>query len=68
MYRKCKAGSTTKERFLEARKEMKEMQLRKQQEKRKEERVNLRKIKREAEVWDFINKKIKKKKWKGNKI
>lgn len=42
MYRKWKAGSTTKERFLEARKEMKQMQLRKQQKKRKEEGVNLR--------------------------
>lgn len=41
--------------------------LKKQKEKREEE-AELRKVKREAEVWKYINRKRKKKAWKDNNI
>lgn len=64
MYRRWKSGKVKKEEYLEGRRRMKEWMLRKQKEKKEEEEMELRKVKRE--VWKYINRKRKKKVWKDN--
>lgn len=66
MYRKWKEGKIGRERFIKE--VFKKFLGRKQKEKRKEEENELRRMKREIEIWKYINKKRGKKAWIENKI
>lgn len=66
MYRKWKEGKIGRERFIEE--VFKKFLGRKQKEKRKEEENELRRMKREIEIWKYISKKRGKKAWIENKI
>ena len=58
---KWKKGEITREKYIEERGKMKKIFKEKQSSKREEEEAELRSIKREADVWKFINKRRKKK-------
>lgn len=49
------------ERYLVAKKEKEELQIKKQHEKRKEEKAKLKKLRKETEVWNYINNRSKQK-------
>lgn len=63
-YSELRIGVTTKERYLVAKKERKELQIKKQQEKRKEEEAKLKKLRKDTEVWNYINNRKGKREWK----
>jgi len=51
----------TRKKYLERRKELRKLLEKKQKEKREEEEEKLKKLKREADVWKYINRKRGKK-------
>ena len=65
---KRKNGKETEKKYLEKKKEFRELLEKKQKEKREEEEQELKKLKREADVWKYINRKRNKKIWKENNI
>ena len=66
--RKWKNEKETGKKYLEKRKEFRELLKKKQKEKREEEEEELKKLKKEADVWKCINRKRDKKIWKENNI
>lgn len=67
-YRKWRKGRLSRERYVKARKEMKELYVRRQQKKREEEEEKLRRLKKETEVWRYINSRRSEREWKDNSI
>jgi len=66
---KCwKNGKIRRDMFIKARRELKELLAEKKKRKREEEEMDLRRIKNEAEVWKYINKKRGKREWIQNNI
>lgn len=57
-----------REEYIKKRKEMRKLHEEKQWEKRRKEEEELRKLKNEADIWKYINKRRKKIEVKGNKI
>ncbi|XP_071580229.1 uncharacterized protein [Temnothorax nylanderi] len=68
MYRKWRKGKIGRKRYIEEKGKLRDLQLKKQEEKRQKEEEELRKLKKETDVWKNINKKRNKKVWKKNKI
>jgi len=58
----------TREIFVEKRKELKNLYEKKRKEKREEERRILKSLKNESEIWDFINRRRRRKVWKEVKV
>lgn len=67
-YRRWRRGKRTKEDFMESRKGLREFFIRKRKEKRREEEVKLKNIKKESEIWAFINRRRKKRERGENNI
>lgn len=67
-YRKWRKGRLSRERYVKARKEMKELYVRRQQKRREEEEEKLRRLKKETEVWRYINSRRSEREWKDNSI
>lgn len=61
LYKKWRHGEITKERYWEGRSNMKKLLERKQRKKRVEEENRLKKLKKQKEIWEYINK------WRGTK-
>jgi len=68
VYMKWKKGLVTREVYVEKRKELKNICEKKRKEKREEERRILKSLKNEAEIWDFINRRRRKKVRKEAKV
>ncbi|XP_024870720.1 golgin subfamily A member 6-like protein 22 [Temnothorax curvispinosus] len=68
MYRRWRNGKIGRDRYIEEKGKLGDLQLKKQEEKRRKEEEELRKLRKEAEVWKFINKKRNKKVWMENNI
>lgn len=68
MYRRWKKGKVEKEKFLEEKKKFKELIEKKQKDKRKEEEEDLRKLKKETDIWKYINRTRNKRENTENKI
>lgn len=71
MFWKWRRGKVARERYIREKKSFREMLEKKQKEKREEEEMILRNLKKETEIWKYINKKRGKKVIKdegGNKI
>jgi len=68
VYRKWKKGQVTREVFVEKRRELKNLYGKKRKEKREEERKILKSLKNETEIWDFINRRRRKKVRKEAKV
>jgi len=67
-YKCWKNGKIRRDIYIKARRELKELLEEKKKRKREEEEMDLRRIKNEAEVWKYINKKRGKREWIQNKI
>lgn len=60
IYRKLRQGKVTRERYIEEKRSLRVLQERKQKERKDKEEDELRNLRKEAEVWKFINKRRKK--------
>ncbi|KYM96256.1 hypothetical protein ALC62_13072 [Cyphomyrmex costatus] len=66
--RRWREGKVDKDKYIEAKGDLKNLLKKKQREKREEEELELKNIRREAEVWRYINRKRERKVWIENNI
>jgi len=63
---KWKLGKIDRREYMKERRKFKELKEKKQKEKREKEETELKDLKREEDVWKFINKKRDKRIWRDN--
>ncbi|EZA53827.1 hypothetical protein X777_06701 [Ooceraea biroi] len=67
-YRKWKKGTGRREDFINSKRELQELLVKKKAEKREKEMQQLKGLRNEKEIWDFINKRRTKREWINNEI